>query len=81
MSRLIEIRRQSSTSFFTALFIDDKGDVYDVVICHTAEENLSGFESLDITCVQHRGEVIPPYEYPWKHIAAYLPEISALPTS
>ena len=80
MERLIDIQRQSSTSFYTALFIDNKGDVFDVVICHNAEENLAGFESLDITCVQHRGEVIPPFEYPWKHIAAYLPEISDLPT-
>jgi len=81
MGRLMDIQRQSSTSFYTALFIDDKGDVFDVVICHTTEENLENFESLDITSIQHKGEIIPPYEHPWEKIDVFLPEISSLPTA
>lgn len=81
MGSLIDIRRQCSTSFYTAMFIDDNGNVFDVVICHSVEENIGGFETLDITSVQHRGEIIPPYAYPWKKINKHLPEISTLPTN
>lgn len=78
MERLTDVVLQSRTSFYTSCFIDDNGDVYDVVFCHSKENNIA-FESLEVVSIQHKGEIIPPQHYPWKVVAEYLPEISELP--
>ena len=78
MERLTEIQIQSCTSFYTSIFIDDNGDVYDVVLCHSKENNIP-FESLEVVSIQHRCKIIPPQHYPWKIVDKFLPEIYELP--
>lgn len=78
MERLFDFQLQSRTGFYTSLFIDDSGDVYDVVLCHSKENNIP-FESIEVVSILHRCEIIPPQHYPWKIVAECLPEISELP--
>ena len=74
MGEIINTELQSSTEYFSALFIT-KGNVYDLVFARHNECNL-GWESKELVNVQERGEDIRESDPLWKEIERHLGESS-----
>ena len=74
MGEIINTELQSSTEYFSALFIT-KGNVYDLVFARHNECNL-GWESKELVNVQERGEDIGECDPLWKEIEKHLSEIT-----